>query len=289
MKNATTKILWAVYFALLAVLLPHTAWAFRQYEPAESLKLIGEFTWADLISCVVAFAFEAAIAVLTHKLSKRIEETARRMKGKDRGEKFVYQYLNAISFGLLISTAVSGMANLAHAVQFGRALTIFTQWGIPQDVYSFAFGGILPLVSLTFANVLSNVVEDEEGPNPEVEQAKVTILNLRQQLREIEGRLKTTEETIRQQFAELLAGAKTTEDQLRRQLAETEDRARLAEERFGAAGDLMRRIFSEDKRERIIAVHQWRPQLTGQAIAMITESSPAYVSEVLKQVDVIDA
>jgi len=29
----TDRILWAIYIALLAVLFPHTAWAFSQFEP----------------------------------------------------------------------------------------------------------------------------------------------------------------------------------------------------------------------------------------------------------------
>lgn len=282
----TTNILWTVYFALLGVLLPHTAWAFRQFEPQNSMVLVGKVTIADVISYVVAFAFEASIAVLTHKLAKRIEGTPKRLTWWQR---FLFQYGNAISFGLFISTAVSGMANLAHAVQFGQAMTIFEKWGIPQSVYSFSFGGILPLVSLTFARVLSNVVDDEEGPNPEVEAAKATISDLRSKLRDSELRVKATEDQVRKTQADTEAQLKTTEENLRRLLVETEERARIAEERFGAAGDLMRRIFGEDKRERIIAVHQWRPQLTGQAIAIITESSPSHVSEVLKTMDVIDA
>lgn len=248
----TTYVLWTVFIALLLVLWPHTAWAFRQYEPAESTVLYNGFTWADLISYVVAFAFEASIAVLVHKLSKRIEDTPKRLKSWH--EKLAYQYINPISFGLVIATIVSGLANLAHAVQFGVPLKIFTAWGISSDVYSFAFGGILPLVSLTFANVLSNVVDDEEAPNPELTTANETIRNLHKQLRDSEARVKQSEE-----------------------------RARLAEERFNAIGDLVKMLFGEDKRQRIVAAHQQWPELPGSAIAIITGSSGAYVSETLKE------
>lgn len=279
-KITTTQILWAVFFALLLVLLPHTAWMFRQFEPLESEVFAGSWTWADVVSYVAAFAFEAAIAVLIHKLAKRIEETPKRMT---RGQKFVYQYLNAISFGLLVATLVSGMANLAHAVQFGQVIKIFTEWGIEPKVYSFAFGGILPLVSLTFARVLSNVVENEELPNPELTEAKQTIAALRKQVHD----LRDTEERANKISAKWDEVNKRLEDttleyaELKDKFVITEERARIAEERFGAAGDLMRRIFSENKQERIIAVKQWRPQLTGQAIAIIAETSPSYVSEVL--------
>lgn len=248
----TTYVLWTVFIALLLVVWPHTAWAFRQFEPKESTVFFNGFTWADLISYVVAFAFEASIAVLVHKLSKRIEDTPKRMKVWY--EKLAFQYVNPISFGLLIATVVSGLANLAHAVQFGVPLKIFTAWGISSDVYSFAFGGILPLVSLTFANVLSNVVDDEEAPNPELTAANETIRNLHKQLRDSEGKAKQTEE-----------------------------RARLAEERFNAIGDLVKMLFGEDKRQRIVAAHKQWPELPGSAIAIITGSSAAYVSETLKE------
>lgn len=268
-KNITTQILWAVFFALLAVLLPHTAWAFRQFEPEQSMILIGSFDAADALSYVVAFAFEAAIAVLVHKLAKRIEEVkpvTRSIKNSDgtftkvsdNWATFKRRYVHPISFGLLIATLVSGMANLAHAVQFGRAMVIFAQWHIPQSVYSVAFGGILPLVSLTFASVLSNVTDSEDAPNPELDAVKKVNTDLRLHIRELE-----------------------------KKLGDAEDARRTAEERFGALGDLFRRIFSEDKRERIIAVREWRPQLSGSAIAVIAESSPAYVSEVLKDLDTI--
>lgn len=246
----TTMILWAVYVSLLAVLLPHTAWAFRQYEPTQSAIIFNDFTWADLVSYMVAFAFEASIAVLTHKLAKRIEETPR--SKKLWRERFSYRYLNGIAVGLLIATLVSGMANLAHAVEFGRSLQIFALWGVPQGLYSVAFGGILPLVSLTFANVLSNVVESEEAPNPELTQANETIRALRSQVRESEQRLRSAE-----------------------------DRVKTAEDRFGTVTDLAKSMFGEDKRERILfARKQWK-DLPNSAISIIAGASPAYVSEVL--------
>lgn len=35
MNNWTKRALWTIYIALLFVLLPHTAWAFGQFEPEE--------------------------------------------------------------------------------------------------------------------------------------------------------------------------------------------------------------------------------------------------------------
>jgi hypothetical protein len=259
----TTYGLWAVFIALLAALLPHTAWAFRQYEPMESPVLIGSFTWADLISYVLAFAFEAAIAVLTHKLAKHFETMPKKIKSLEgrngAWERFSYRYLNGFMFGLIITTCVSGMANLAHAVQFGQTLTIFARLGIDANIYSFAFGGVLPLVSLTFANVLSNVVEDEEAPNPLLVKANEDLKELRKQLRETELRVKAGEDK---------ANA-------------SEAKAKAAEERFAAIGDMIRYLFGEDKRQRIVAARKQWPELPNSAIAIIAGASPAYVSETL--------
>ena len=272
--SLTTYGVWAVFIALLAALLPHTAWAFRQYEPSESTILIGSFTWADLISYVLAFAFEAAIAVLTHKLAKHFEATKEVkkqiknadgtfLKVTDEWLTFKARYVNSFMFGLIITTCVSGMANLAHAVQFGQALTIFTRLGINPNLYSFAFGGVLPLVSLTFANVLSNVTEDEAAPNPEMEEAKKTILSIRQQLRDTESKLRDAEARVKA----------------------AEEKTRAAEDRFAALGDVVKYLFGEDKRQRIVISRKQWPQLPGAAIAIIAGASPAYVSEVLREVD----
>lgn len=241
--KTTTKILWAVYICILAVLLPHTAWAFSSVEPSGN--------W--LVPWMAALGFEASIAVLTYKLAEHIEK---KPKGRRGLGLFMFRYVNAFSVGLAFATIISALANLAHAVQFAQSLKIFTEWGIPEGVYSLAFGGILPFVSLTFARVLSNVSDDEEAPNPELETVKAALAEAKKQLRESEAQRRTAEE-----------------------------RATLAESRFGAMGDLMRRIFSDDKRERILAVKQWKPQLPGSAIAILTEASPAYVSEVVNTIE----
>ncbi len=234
MRNLTTKLLWIIYIGLLVVLLPHTAWLFAQFEP---LNILGDMAaWAG------AFAFEASIAALTHKLARHIEAGPKRALPWTR---FRYRYLNAYAAGLILAVAVSALANLAHAVQFGKPLAIFTVWGIEPKVYQLAFGAILPLVSLLFARVLSNVSESEEEPNTELDAAK----------------------------AELTA--------LRRELREANARAEQAELRLNAVGDLVVRLFGNEKRERILAAVEKWPKLTAAAIAVITETSPSYVSEVL--------
>lgn len=276
-KSLTTGILWAVFLSLLAVLLPHTAWAFKKFEPqgSEALVLFSgvnvTVTSSDVVAYVAAFAFEAAIAVLVHKLAEHFGKKL--PKSVDKSSKwsvFSYRYLNPISFALVVTTAVSALANLAHAVQFGQTLKIFDEWGIPFGVYTVAFGGILPLVSMTFARVLSNIVEDEDTPNPELAQANETIRTLRQQIRETEAKVKVTEQQ-----------AKETERRAEELVNAAEARAKTAEDRFGAMGDLVKYLFGEDKKQRIIFARRQWAALPNSAIAVIAEASPAYVSEVL--------
>ena len=228
----TNMILWGVFLALLAVLMPHTAWLFASFEEGEQ---IGITAWA------AAFAFEAAIAVLVHKLAQHIEHTP---KYKSRWKRFSARYLNAFSLGLIMTVGVSALANLAHAVEYGQTLKIFAAWGIQPKVYQVAFGAVLPVVSLLFARVLSNVSESEAEPNAEDER----IRQLRRQLRE----------------AEKLQN-------------EAEQRAIEAEKMVGE----FLPVFSDSKADRIRAAHMIWPDLPGSSIAVIAGSAPSYVSEVL--------
>lgn len=295
-KNWTTYILWIVYIGLLLVLLPHTAWLFNQFEPANgtitifglsflSVNIGGFTAWAG------AFAFEAAIAVLTHKLAKHFEAQPKRLPAAPRiyywsgrfweltwWSQFRYRYMNAYSFGLLVAVGVSALANLAHSVEFGRPLAIFAAWGIEAKIYQFAFGGVLPVVSLLFARVLSNVSESEDVPNPELDEAKKA-------------------------FAEFRRATKENENQLRLLIAEWQDKTKLAEQRakeaehfahdaetrFAAAGELFARLFAEEKRQRILAARQMWPELPLSSVAIIAQTSPGYVSDVLNNTQELSA
>jgi uncharacterized membrane protein len=238
--NSNT-ILWAVFLSLLAVLLPHTAWAFGRFEP------IGRY--GQITASAAAFSFEAAIAVLVHKLSKHIEATPRRLNQR---AKFTYRYVNAYSLGLVLALGVSMFANLSHAVEFGQPMRIVQDWGVPLGLYAVAFGAVLPFVSLLFARVLSNVNDAEQVENPELDKANTII-------RELRGQLRSTEQATR----------------------DAEQRALAAEQRFGAAGDLLVRLFAEDKRERILAASQLWPGLSQRTVAQLADTSPSYVHEVL--------
>ncbi len=145
------------------------------------------------------------------------------------------------------------LANFGHAVEYGQEFAIFGRYGVPPLLYSLAFGGILPLVSLMFARILANTAETEAQVNPELAKAKQTIKELRSELQAAEGHL-----------------------------TEAEAKANTAEQRFGAAGELFVQLFAEEKRQRILAAAERWPELPASSIAIITSASPGYVSEVLK-------
>lgn len=261
--NITTKLLWAVFVALLLVLLPHTAWLFSSFEPADGWRIGGY----SAVAWAAAFAFESAIAVLVHKLAEHWERTPRRLANPKtiqlHLERFAYRWMNEYMAGLFAATCVSALANLAHAVEYGQALAIFATWGIPAAIYQICFGGVLPLVSLLFARVLSNESATEDAPDPALEEAKRLLAELRSQLRSIEAQLRSTEA----------------------HLADSEAARQAAEERFLAAGDLFARLFAQEKRQRILAARQQWPRLTAAAIAVVTGCSPSYVSDTLKEIE----
>ena len=241
MKRITnTKNLFRlIYISLLAVLLPHTAWAFSRFEPNTQTGIIT--AW------LAAFFFEATIAVITEKLAERISSTPNYQSGNVFLRKQAYRYLNPYSVALVIAMFVSVLANIAHAVEYGQVLSIFAEWQISPAMYSVAFGAILPVSSLVFAWVLSKEPSTEQRPNTELTKANTTIKELRSQLRDAERRAKD------------------------------------AEDKFGVDGELFVRLFAAEKRERIEAAKEQWPGLPGSSIAIITESTPGYVSDVLRE------
>jgi hypothetical protein len=254
LSDWSINLLWIIYLALLAVLLPHTAWAFSRFEPKADGWL--GVSWGLLTAWAGAFAFEAAIAALTHQLAKRIKATPRYTAGHVGLRRFSYQYLNAYAAGLFVALGVSALANFAHAVEYGRAFAIFDRYSVSPLLYSVTFGGILPLVSLLFARILGDTAHSETAANPELIKTKQIIKELRAELDAAEARI-----------------------------SETEARAIAAEERFAAAGDLFVRLFAEEKRQRILAVAERWPELPAASVAIIASASPGYVSEVLKERD----
>lgn len=234
-QDYTTAILWLVYAAILLVLLPHTAWTFSQFEPpAREWPIVGR---VSITAWAAAIAFELAIATLTHKLAGHMEDTP---NYKSSSKRFKAYYLNAYSLGLLVVMMVSSLANLAHAYEFGMQMAITQDRPWLFAVYVFAFGAVLPFVSLLFARVLSNVSEIETA-NPELDKATATVRELRQAVRS------------------------------------ANKRASEAEQRFVAAGDIVR-LLSEDRTERIGTVRQLWPELPQRSAAVIAGVSVSTIN-----------
>jgi hypothetical protein len=254
LSDWSINLLWIIYLALLAVLLPHTAWAFNRFEPQADGWL--GVSWGLLTAWAGAFAFEAVIAALTHQLAKRIKSTPRYTAGHVALRRFSYQYLNAYAAGLFVALGVSALANFAHAVEYGRAFAIFDRYSVSPLLYSVTFGGILPLVSLLFARILGDTANTETASNPDLVKAQQTI-------KDLQAKLNMAEACI----------------------TDAEARAIAAEQRFAAAGDLFARLFAEEKRQRILAASERWPQLPASSVAIIASASPGYVSEVLKERD----
>lgn len=254
-SNWINGLLWLIYALLLLVLLPHTAWAFAKGEVQETGPL-GVY-WGIVTAWMAALVFELVIGAMTHKLAVHISATP---KYKNPGERFRKRYFNVYSFGLFLAWLVSTYANLAHAVEFGQEIKFFAQWGWPVWTYSVAFGAILPTASLLFAWVLSSVIEQditEPEANPDLDKAKRDVADLKEQLRLTEARR-----------------------------AEAESRAQEAETRFQAAGDIFVMLTQGPKRERVLIAAQRWPEMPRSAIALLTETSPSYVTEVLKGTEV---
>jgi hypothetical protein len=151
-----------------------------------------------------------------------------------------------------VAVCVSALANLAHAAQFGQKLEVFTRYDIPNQVYEFAFGAILPFVSILFARVLSDVVESEQEVDPEIERLNHTITEMRTRVRESE-----------------------------RLVNQAEQRANQAEMKLNAVGDIFVRLVEGPKRERVLAAKRRWPELSLPAICILTGTSKAYASQVL--------
>ena len=221
-----------IYIALLFALLEHTAWAFGSFENSKADKI-------PFIAWVTAIAFEGAIYAFTNKLSKHMSSVTTRKKFK----KFTEKYLNVYSGGLLLASAVSALANWMHAVEFGSEFVAVQRGMVSAEFLTISFGGILPIMSFLFANVLAKEAEYSE----EVDEEKIS---LRKELREVRKGLKHSES----------------------------ERNKIAQ-KFGD----MEGLFVGSKQERIIAVKKTWPKLSNSAISEITEASASYVSETLKQ------
>lgn len=238
------NLLWLIYLALLGVLLPHTAWAFRQFQSADG----------ELLAWLLAFVFEASVFGFTHNLVERIERAYRLRRREAESwyafdwRRFSEAYMNLNGLGLLSVSSVSALANFTYTVEFARPFNVYASYSIPPIVYYIAFGGILPLVSLLFAHVLAKPGPGEDAPN------------------EAEEAMRARERVARKEANDLRLELNT----LRLELEQVKDRAKVIE-----------RLFADDKRVRIVTARELFPDATGAAIASITGAGAGYVSEVL--------
>lgn len=195
MKLNPNLILWIIFLALLAVLLPHTAWWFSQFQDPKTITLFNISVRPGLLTAwFAALVFEGTIAAYTHKLAQHIESLP---NYKDARKKFTERYLNAYGLILLIAWLVSTIANYAYALEFAEPVKLFTDTGLPVELGAGISGGILPLCSLLFARALSNVRETE----PEQTQAEQELLaknkDLNKTNRELNAENQRLNETIR--------------------------------------------------------------------------------------------
>lgn len=248
----TDYILWFIFLSLLLVLLPHTAWFFSMFEDIQPVNLFGfSLDTGKIVSYLAAFAFESAIAALVHKLAEHIREV-KTPNGQMPlwARKALARYVNVYSLGLLLVVSVSAIANYAHAMEFGQEIKAFTRMGIPLEGYSVVAGGILPVCSLLFASVLSNVKDTEQEQDLELVRAKDEIKGLKAQLKELVENLKTV------------------------------NAAKVQAEQKAA---LYSGLLSEAKKDRVLAAHTLWPSMPYSSLEMVTGASPAYISDVLNK------
>ncbi len=210
--NTTGVILWAVYISLLTVLLPHTAWAFDRFEPEGGIRLMG----TSLTAWLAALAFEAAIAVLTHRLASHMETTPRYTSGNVKLRILQYRYMNAYAMGLLVTVFVSAFANLAHAVEFGNGLQIAPKGSFIYAVYLAAFGAVLPFASLLFARVLSRAVDEFHTDSPEVQAMKERLRQAGKELQDLKRELGDVKLAGKNEQAKLASEIARLTDELQR-------------------------------------------------------------------------
>lgn len=194
-KLTSTFILWIIFLALLAVLLPHTAWWFSQFQDPRPMDLFGWSIYPGKITAwFAATVFEGTIAAYTHKLAQHIESLP---NYKDARKKFTERYLNAYGTILLIAWLVSTIANYAYALEFATPVKLFTDTGLPVQVGAAISGGILPLCSLLFARALSNVQETDPEQTDAEREADKKLREANRVNRELNTENQRLNETIR--------------------------------------------------------------------------------------------
>jgi predicted transcriptional regulator len=306
-KSFTYYMFWAVFLGLLATMLPHTQWAFRQLEPAISPVIYGGFTYADLVALAAAFSFEAGLAVFVHRLSRKIEKTKKVYRGVGESRAVDYwatlgaRYVNMFTAGVLFCAFVSGMANYFHALQFSTALVAFSKVGFFRELYPLALGAALPIVSLIFASALSNVSEEETEEDPANVELKEKNKELNRSNRELSqafSKLQADFSALQEKFSTALAEVQAAKDSLKVALglsSDQESELKQATEELKATNELVNSLQDRLKdnnmstilsgmepKERIVYLKQTFSELPNASIAIMAGVSPGRVSQVLK-------
>jgi hypothetical protein len=267
-KISNTHLFWAVYIAFLLVLLPQEAWTIGQGQDQAGVQWTILGVTASPLAWFLAGAFAASIAIVTHRLNVHWMEMPRRYKAEDMGKKrFAYRWLNVYAVALIISMAISSIANFMHVVQFTNMhLTIFGSYPWAAAVYQVIFGLALPGVSFVFARVLSTMQETEQEEDPAFAKAKA-------ELKEANSTIRSLEQSIRQ-----------AEQQHSLAIRDTEQRLYESEQRYRAVGDVIRWLFGKDEslRDRIRGIRTTFPNLSQNGIAQLIGCSVSTVNDALQ-------
>jgi uncharacterized membrane-anchored protein YhcB (DUF1043 family) len=295
-KSFTYYAIWAIYILILAVMVPHSQWSWRQLEPANSPIILTGWllTWADVIALAAAVAFEGGVAVFTHRLAKKIESVKKqyRMKGGvrtyDTWATFFARYGNSFTVALLFCAGVSGIANYFHALQFGVDIVAFSKWSWFRDLFPLAFGAALPVISLVFANALTTVNDDEAEDDPALTELKTKNIELNKAYREQSNafsKLQQDFNALKEGFSKVTDELKIALDALKvreDELNATTEQVKSLQERLNNTPDFAKALFSEDAKDRVVGLKQLYPTLPNAAVAIMAKVSAGRVSQILK-------
>lgn len=263
-KISSTQLFWVVYVAFLFVLWPQAAWTIDQFQDVTSTRLQFMGVVASPLAWALAGVMEATIGIVTHRLNEHWRSMPTRYKAADMGRKrFAFRWLNAYALALIVSMAISAVANYTHVVEFTNAeLRVFEgRLGLVQ-IYQITFGLALPAVSFVFARVLSTMQDAEQEEDPAFAKAKTELRDARETIRSLEQTIRQSEQAIRS---------------LEMQLDESE-------QRYRAVGDVVRWLFGKDEnlRDRIRGIRMAFPSLSQNGIAQIVGCAVSTVNEALQ-------
>lgn len=278
-KINNTHLFWTVYLAFLLVLLPQEAWTIGQGQDQTGSQWAFLGVTASPLAWFLAGAFSASIAIVTHRLNVHWLDMPKRYKADDMAKKrFAYRWLNVYAVALILTMVISSIANFMHVVQFtNKSLVIFAEYPWAVSVYQFIFGLALPGVSFVFARVLSTMQESEQEDDPALAKANADLKEANTTIRSMKEAIRQAEQSIRE-----------TEQQYSVKLQDAERLLSESEQRFRAAGDVLRYLFGTDLalRDRIRGIRMTHPNLSQNRIAQLIGCSVSTVNDNLQGFEV---